>query len=178
MSLARLKRLVAPPESPAEVGTLQQWQDLERSLGAELPRDYREFVFTYGTGLFAGFYRVHNPFASSQWMALLTSVTRVCDCNRESQKEFPERFPHPYFPEKNGLLPWGNDENGNDYFWLTQGQPDEWQVVEDEVRGDGIKAHPFTMTDFLISILNKTTEPLASGYPLETDYEFDSWTDF
>jgi len=177
MSIEQLKALVAPPDTPSEVGTLSQWRDIERSLGVKLPTDYREFVFAYGSGLFAGFYRVYNPFASSQHSALFSSVTRVCKYNRESQQKFPGRFPFPYYPEKTGLLPWGNDENGNDYFWQTSGPPDAWHVVEDENRGNGIKSHAFTFTEFLISILNNETEPLAGGYPTEEDYVFESWAD-
>ena len=176
MSIDQLKELVAPPDTPSEVGTLSQWRDYERSLGVELPSDYREFVFTYGSGLFASFYRIYNPFAASQHIALLSSVTRVCKYNRESQQKYPNRFPFPYFPEKDGLLPWGNDENGNDYFWRTSGSADAWHVVEDENRGSGIKSHVgFTFADFLLSIMNKETEPLAGDYPSEEDYVFESW---
>src|SRR6266404_2309328 len=119
MSMADLKKLVTPPAKPFEVGTLSQWQKYEQKLGTRLPDDYRKFVFAYGSGLFAGFYRVYNPFAASEYIALLSQVERVCGYNRESQRSFPKRFPYPYFPELGGLLPWGNDENGNDYFWLT-----------------------------------------------------------
>ncbi|MEZ6140925.1 MAG: SMI1/KNR4 family protein [Zavarzinella sp.] len=164
MSLTLLKNIIPPPATPSEVGTLSQWRDFENSLGIQLPADYRDFIFTYGSGLFAGFYLVYNPFSTSQYISLLPSITRVCSINRESKKEFPDRFPYSYYPETNGLLPWGNDENGNDYFWLTKGKPDEWQVVQDENRGKGIQTHPFTFTQFLVSILKKETPPLASGY--------------
>src|SRR5262245_46610840 len=116
MSIADLRKLVSPPPRPFEVGTLAQWRKIEDQLGAELPRDYREFVFTYGSGLFAGLCRVYNPFAASEYIALVPQSKRVCDANRQSQQSNPKRFPYPYFPDPGGLLPWGNDENGNDYF--------------------------------------------------------------
>jgi hypothetical protein len=175
MSFTELSRLVAPPDTPQEVGTLAEWSSIESQLGMTLPGDYREFVFAYGTGLFANFYRVYNPFASSQYIALIPSVTRVCGYNRESQKSFPDRFPYPYYPDANGLLPWGNDVNGNDYFWLTDGSPNEWRVVQDENRGNGILVHPLSMTEFLTSILKGETTPLAGGYPLGEDYVFQAW---
>ncbi len=121
MAIAELKELVPPPATPFEVGTLAQWREVEAELGTALPRDYRDFVFAYGSGLFAGLYRVYNPFAASEYIALVAQGRRVCGYNRESRRSYPERFPYPYFPEPGGLLPWGNDENGNDYFWLTEG---------------------------------------------------------
>src|SRR5438128_2571968 len=131
MAIAELKKLVPPPATPFEVGSLAQWREVEAELGTRLPRDYRDFVFAYGSGLFAGLYRVYNPFGADEYMALVTQGRRVCGYNRESQWSDPKRFPYPYFPEPGGLLPWGNDENGNDYFWLTEGPPTKWVVVQD-----------------------------------------------
>ncbi len=176
MSLSRLIQLVTPPTNPFEIGTLEEWHELESQIGVSLPPDYREFVFTYGSGLFAGFYRVYNPFAASQYMSLMKSIARICDQNRISQQSFPDRFPYRYFPEPGGLIPWGNDENGNDYFWLADGPAETWSVVQDENRGGGIVGQPFTMTGFLVSVLEGKTEPLAGDYLREDDFSFDAWS--
>jgi hypothetical protein len=93
MSITDLKKLVPPPSKPFEVDTLAQWGEIEQRLGTKLPDDYRQFVFAYGTGLFAGLYRVYNPFAACEYVSLLPQGKRVCDYNRESQRSFPERFP-------------------------------------------------------------------------------------
>jgi hypothetical protein len=175
MSLADLKKLVPPPAKPFEVGSLPQWRKIEERLGTKLPRDYREFVFTYGSGLFAGFYRVYNPFAASEYIGLLPQSKRVCGINREAQRSFPSRFPYPYYPDPGGLLPWGNDENGNDYFWLIEGPPTKWVVVQDNNRGEGIRIQPYSMTGFLTEILHRRIKPLASGYPRKADYHFEQW---
>lgn len=175
MSIAALNKLVPPPTKPFEVGTLAEWTKLELKLGTILPRDYREFVFAYGSGLFAGFYRIYNPFAASQHTGLLSSVQRICDQDRQSQKSFRERFPYPYFPEPGGLLPWGNDENGNDYFWITEGLPANWHVAQNENRGRGFKIQPFSMTEFLVAVLQRKVESLAEGYPCIEDMVFESW---
>ena len=63
MSIADLMKLVPPPAKPFEVGTLAEWAKVEAELGTQLPQDYRDFVFAYGSGLFAGLYRVYNPFS-------------------------------------------------------------------------------------------------------------------
>jgi hypothetical protein len=175
MSISELIKLVPPPPKPFEVGTLGQWREIEERLGVKLPRDYREFVFAYGSGLFAGLYRVYNPFAASEYIALLPQGKRVCDMNRECQRSSPERFPYPYYPEPGGLLPWGNDENGNDYYWLTEGLPTKWVVVQDNNRGEGIRVQPYSMTGFLVGILSRKIKPLASGYPRKSVFKFEPW---
>jgi hypothetical protein len=61
--------------------------------------------------------------------------------------------------------PWGRDENGNHYYWLTEGVPAEWVVVQNSARGTGCAQHECSMTEFLVGILEGRIEPLASGYP-------------
>jgi hypothetical protein len=175
MAIAELKKLVSPPATPFEVGTIERWREIEAELGTTLPPDYHDFVFAYGSGQFAGFYMVYNPFAASEYISLVPQGRRICEYNRESQKSYPKRFPYPYFPAPGGLLPWGNDENGNDYFWLTEGPPHTWLVVQDENRGKGIQVQPYTMTGFLAAILQHKVEPLASDYPQKSDYKFEPW---
>jgi hypothetical protein len=175
VSIAELKKQVPPPSKPFEVGSLARWRKIESQLGLKLPRDYREFVFAYGSGLFAGFYRVYNPFAASEYTGLLSSSKRICDMNRESQPGNPERFPYKYYPEPEGLLPWGNDENGNDYFWLTKGPPTNWVVVQDENRGNGIRVQPYSMTGFLVAILQRKVRALAGSYPRKEHSIFKPW---
>jgi hypothetical protein len=176
MPIEPLKALVPPPAHPSEVGTLQQWQAVERQLGLVLPTDYREFIFSYGTGLFADFYRIYNPFAVSAYTAFIPSVLRTCAGAREIKGKFSDRVPFPLFPDRPGLLPWGNDENGNDYFWLTEGDPDTWKVLSDEVRGDGFQEYGCTMTEFLTGILLGKFDALAGDYPQEEDRVFKTWT--
>jgi hypothetical protein len=175
MSIRELHKLVPPPEKPFEVETITLWRKAEAMIGLKLPRDYRDFVFSYGSGLFAGFYRVYNPFAASEWTSLISQVQMVCKNDRSSQQSFPDRFPYPYYPEPGGLLPWGNDENGNDYFWLTKGPPTKWQVAQNEGRERGFKIQPFSMTGFLVAVLERKVKALAGGYPHKKHLKFEGW---
>jgi hypothetical protein len=138
MSIKQLKQLVAPPRSPTEVGTAEEWAAAERSLGVRLPHDYRGFVFAYGSGLFARLYIVYNPFATSRYIRLQERVRVVCEIERGTKRSFGAKFvPYPIFPEPGGILPWGRDENGNDYYWRTGGPPSRWKVVQNNV-GAGV----------------------------------------
>src|SRR6266702_6234922 len=103
MSIERLKALVAPPVKAFEVGTLDQWQKVERELGTQLPSDFRDFVFTYGSGLFAQFYRVYNPFSASEFTGLARSVQRVCAAVREIKRDWPDTVPYRIYPDRPGL---------------------------------------------------------------------------
>ena len=155
---------------------MEQWRIVERKLGTELPTDYQEFVFAYGSGLFAQFYRVYNPFAASEFTALIPSIERVCAAVREIKRDWPQQVPYRIHPDRPGLLPWGNDENGNDYYWLTEGSPDAWLVLSDEGRGEGFREYGRSMTAFLEEVLLGKIKALAGDYPTTEDRIFEPST--
>lgn len=173
MSLSNLKELVAPPTQPIEAGSLNQWNTVEERLGLSLPSDYRDFILAYGTGQFARFYLVFNPFSISEWVNLFTCVKRLCNAESEIKRHWPDTVPYRIYPERPGLLPWGCDENGNYYFWLTAGPADTWQVISDEVRGEGFREYGRCMTDFLHDVLSGKTKALAGDFPQDDDRIFE-----
>jgi hypothetical protein len=175
MSLLHIKALVPPPSRPCELGDIKNWPAVEEKLSLSLPTDYRDFVLTYGTGLFARFYIIYNPFSTSEWSNLEICVERLCSQEREFKRDWPDRVPFPIYPECPGLLPWGGDENGNYYYWLTDGRPDSWQVVSDEVRGEGFREYGRCMTDFLCDVMTGKIEALAGDYPKDEDRIFEPW---
>jgi hypothetical protein len=175
MSLAQLKRLVPPPRQPREAGSLAEWPAVEQKLGIALPTDYRDFILTYGTGQFANFYNIYNPFSVSEWINLRACVERVCKAEREFKREWPDTVPYKIFPEQLGLLPWGGDDNGNYYFWLTDGPADSWMVVSNEERGEGFREYGRCMTDFLFEILTGKIDILAGDSLRDEDRVFTPW---
>jgi hypothetical protein len=176
VAVEELTKLVPPPSQPLELGTLKQWRAIEKELGTKLPADYRGFVFAYGSGRFAGFYRVDNPFAASEYMALVPASRRWADILRQ-QRAGPGKdyVPFPIYPEPGGLLHWANDDNGNCYYWRTEGSPDQWTVVQDGVRGSGFLEHKCTMAEFLLRVLTKQIKPLAGAYPRKRHFVFEPW---
>jgi SUKH superfamily protein len=172
VSLLQLKQLITPPPRPLEAGSLAEWSAVEQKLGLSLPVEYRDFILTYGTGQFANFYLIYNPFSVSEWVNLHACVERVCKMEREFKREWPEMVPYKIFPDGPGLLPWGSDDNGNYYYWLTEGPADSWQVVSNESRGEGFREYGRCMTDFLCGILTGEIEALAGDYPESKDRMF------
>jgi hypothetical protein len=160
MSLDELTTLVPPPKRPKEISPATRWRQAERELGSRLPADYRQFVHTYGTGLFAGLYCVHTPYCKDPYLNLVRYVEMVSEDLR-SRDDVPFAV-HPDWP---GLLLWGHDENGNYYYWLTKGDPDRWQVVSENVRGDGFAVHKCPMVEYLLRVQKRKIRALASGYP-------------
>jgi hypothetical protein len=161
--------LVRPPRKPLEAGNLTGWPAVEQKLGTPLPTDYRDFILTYGTGLFASFYLIYNPFSVCKWLNLHQQVERLCGEERAFKREFPEVVPYRIFPERPGLLPWAGDENGNYYYWLTEGPPDSWMVISQEGRGEGFREYGRCMTDFFCDVFTGKIEALCGEYP-ETEH--------
>jgi hypothetical protein len=173
--IRKIKELVPPPIRPFELGSLEQWQTVEQKLGLSLPSDYRDFVLTYGTRSFARFYTIYNPFSSSEWANLHICIERLCKIAREFKRDWPETVPYQIYPDRPGLLPWGGDDNGNYYYWVTDGPPDTWQVVSDEVRGEGFREYGRSMTDFLSEVLTGKIQALAGDYPRDEHRIFKPW---
>jgi hypothetical protein len=175
MSVSKLRQLVTPPNRPFEPGTIEQWASVESKLGLSLPSDYKDFLHSYGTGTFAAFYVIYNPFSSIEAANLLAKVETLCQQEREFKRDFPQAVPYRIYPERPGLLPWGGDENGNYYYWFTNGAPGAWKVISNEVRGDGFQEHGRCMTDFLCDVLTGEIPALAGDYPKDEYLHFESW---
>ena len=169
MAAADITALIRPPAVPNQVGTLIEWQAVEQQLGVTLPLDFREFIFAYGTGQLGRFYWVWNPFRGSTFVE---QVRLICGYERELQRQFPQYYPYPIYPECPGFLPWGSDDNGNYYGWLTDGPPDQWLVLSNGVRGQGYRLHRCNMTGYLAGVFRGEIKPLASGYPCPEDFVF------
>lgn len=172
MAIQELTAFVAPPDSPAEVPASPDWADVESELRLTLPADYRDFVMTYGSGLLGNFIRVFNPFATSEYLALVPSVERICGIRRELRAtEGEEEVPYAVYPESPGIIPWGNDENGNTFYWLTSGSPGDWPTVVGEGRGRRWEEFGFTMTTFLAKALrgNVTCPIWPDDFPTAPD---------
>jgi hypothetical protein len=168
-----LAALVPPPAKPAETGAGLKWADVEKKLKTPLPADYKSFIEAYGTGKFANFYFVYNPFSEADSYNLRDNVKRLREDYKILRADEPENCPYPIYPSKAGILPWGNDENGNNYFWVTKGTPDEWLVVADNCRGLGFIEYDCSFSDFLGGVLKGEIKPLSSGeYPRPSDRVF------
>lgn len=122
--LAALRALVTPPERP-HLGE-RTWEWLYGELGTRLPADYVAFMETYGGGEFARWLRLWPPLDPDE---LVSWSEATLEGDRELRKEFPEYHPLPLWPEPGGFLPFGDSIDGDQFGWLTAGEPDEWPLI-------------------------------------------------
>lgn len=121
-----LTRLIPAPKQPVDTGDEQNWSNMEEKIGISLPTNYKNYISTYGSGQIGRFLWIYNPFSNNKNINLLAQSDIVLDALRTIKAEHGESVcPYPIFPEKDGLLPFGRTDNGDDLFWLTKGNPEE-----------------------------------------------------
>jgi hypothetical protein len=60
-----------------------------------------------------------------------------------------DEFPYQAFPPTPGLILWADDDNGCMFFWLTEGDPDNWPVLVTPPRGYHWERFDLPVTSFL-----------------------------
>jgi len=178
-SLERLRALAPPPDKPLEAGAADQWPTIEAQLGTALPEDYKAFTNLYGSGKFDDFLYLFNPFAAPDSGGnLITERDGVLAAYTETRSKFPDRFPLPPFPEPGGLLPLGRTDNGNDLYWVAEGDPSGWRIALFDARGTRYELHPPTVTGFLAGLLSGElhTTLLPAGFLEQPKHSFEPST--
>ncbi|MCF6525021.1 SMI1/KNR4 family protein [Streptomyces sp. JJ36] len=125
--LAALTRLVPPPASPY-LGTGRTWDELYEALGTRLPAEYVALMERYGAGCWAEWLRFFEPLGAGD-AGLVEEVEWRLDTYRELRAEFPEFNPLATWPEPGGFLPFADSIDGDQLGWLTEGDPERWQLI-------------------------------------------------
>jgi SMI1-KNR4 cell-wall len=133
-----------PPPVPVDTGTPDGWGVVERRLCSSLPDDYKWLINTYGYGDFCDLLVILNPFAATERMNLLSHVSPILVHYRQGGLR---NHTFPCFPDDGGILPIANNSSGGDLFWLTGGQPDDWQLVFFDY--DDYEKYPMGLVRFL-----------------------------
>lgn len=172
MSLDELCKLIPPPAEPFEIGNKTKWSKVEKSLGTKLPSDYKDLVDNYGSGAMGGFYNILNPFGAESAGNLLHRFKTYSKTLAEQHDSDPENWPYAPFPQVPGLIPWGNDSNGNTYYWLVKPKtkPDDWTVVLNDC--ETFEEYAGSMTDYLVAVFKGKVDALAGNFPGEGDFRF------
>ena len=133
-----------------------RWDLIEQDLGFVLPADYKIFAESISPGLIHNEFEIYTP--SSVWKRseLQEGVRRD-----EWQLSFLEP---PYFEpdlktgivgSKKLLKSFGCDGYGDSFFWLMNGQPDNWLVVLINFRDSEMCCTGLRFSEFLLSLLDK-----------------------
>ena len=150
--LERLGRLLPPPADPVEPGRPDGWPAVEATLGTRLPGDFKGFTELYGSGKVDDFLYLFNPFTQGLDGNLVVEKDRVLAAYRQTRARFPERLAWPPFPEPGGVLPLGRTDNGDELYWVTDGDPDRWSVALVEARAALQELHPMPVTGLLAAL--------------------------
>jgi hypothetical protein len=150
--LERLRQLLPPPADPVEPGRPDGWAEVETAIGTQLPGDFKAFTELYGSGMVDDFLYLFNPFAAGQDGNLLVEKDRVLAAYRQTRARFTDRLPLPPFPEDGGVLPLGRTENGDELYWVTERDPDDWPVALLESRAAFLEVHPMPVTGLLAAL--------------------------
>jgi hypothetical protein len=156
MSVKELCETLNFSNPPTDTGDFGRWQKIEDDLGISLPDDYKEFINVFGTVQIGDFIYVLSPFTENPHLNLKEQVFEILEGFRSLGSFFGgEKYTHPLYPDKGGLLPWGFSINGDHLFWLTQGEPRDWRIAVDESRGASFETYNQSMSGFLSKLLRK-----------------------
>ena len=148
--VSRLTELLPPPEAGVE---RRSWEWTQAAFGTVLPRDFRDFVDTYGYGSLDGLLGVRPP--GGRGRAVEDPAVREPSPVAEQElRTFhgPVRFPP--WPAEGALLSWGTTSVGYDLFWRRQGDdPDTWPVMVVGYRSGTALELPCGMAEFLVLML-------------------------
>ncbi|MYV44274.1 SMI1/KNR4 family protein [Streptomyces sp. SID2888] len=163
LSLDRLRALLGEPD-PWGRARACLWTASEEYLGVGLPSDYKAFLDLYGPGSIDGYLSLSRPLVADQ--AELDRLWSLEDWRRE-RLGAPELYPYPFHPDPGGLISWGSDKHGSEYFFRpVEPDPDEWRVVVGSECGDWFETAG-TFCDFLVRCFEHRDRPpfMDRGWP-------------
>ncbi|WP_055591094.1 SMI1/KNR4 family protein [Peterkaempfera griseoplana] len=137
--LDQLVRLLPPPPTP--VAGLP-WERSRQHVGFDFPQDYQAFVDLYGGGHIGAAdglrMFIYAPTSASRIRTTSTGFKGFVDWHVAEMAPMFEGTDadhwggtlYPVYPEPGGLLTWGENEQGDMFWWLTEGDDaDKWPVV-------------------------------------------------
>jgi hypothetical protein len=160
MSIHELLTVLPAPAHPNEAPTSADWELYETITGITLPEDYQTYLRLFGTGSIGYVIIPYNPFCRRPlWQVRYTCrnwLQQVIGIVTMKQELGNHTFPYPLYPQPDGLLPWGQTDNGDQMFWYTHGPPEAWTVLVNEVRSAHFEAFDCSMTAFLHGIITRS----------------------
>jgi hypothetical protein len=149
-ALARLLEIAPAPSEPRR----KDWDEVERSLEAELPADYKELIHVYGGSNWDDYLYVLEPGCPNENYDLLEWAKNQAE-DLEDLWEF-EKKPTELEVDGSRVIPWATTDNGECLYWLVRPghNSDQWTVMVNEARGDRWEHFSVSCTQFLASSLD------------------------
>ncbi|MFJ9804637.1 SMI1/KNR4 family protein [Streptomyces wuyuanensis] len=163
MSLDRLRALLGEPVAWGWARP-RLWTASEQYLGVGLPSDYKAFLDLYGPGSIDGYLSLSRPLEADA-----TELDRLWSLEdwRRARLSTPDLYPYPFHPDPGGLISWGSDEHGSEYYFLAiEPDPDEWRIVISSECNSWFETAG-TFCDFLVRCFDRIDRPpfMARAWP-------------
>ncbi len=152
MSVEPLMRLITVVGGRVEVPSADDWSRVE-ARGPVFPEEFKAFLSKVGTGVLAEFFYVWNPISTFPGMNWFQEQARTLDSLRTLIAKRPDEYREwRFYPERNGLLPFGKTGNGDILFWRTSGSVNQWTVAVSNGEPSIAKSEE-TLSTFLVNLL-------------------------
>lgn len=151
--IIELKKLLKKPNKVYSIGSEKEWSQIQKKLGIFFPKDYIAFINYYGTGGMGDFLWFLTPFEEDENVNYKKRSSIMLDAYQESKIKFPEYYFYKLYPEKNGLLPFGYTDNGDELYWLTKGNAEQWHIVIYESRSPEFYYYSMGLAEFLCKMI-------------------------
>lgn len=171
MTIKSLLKILSPPARNKRFASAVAWAKAEKTLGAPLPRDWRDFCINYGGGTIGGFAAIFNP-AEAASLKILQTLLRNYNEERERaltnmhfQYVLQLYVDDDYFPQPMGLIPFGQTDQRQTFYFVRKGKPDQWPIAiwDDEMRT--WHEHRKSLTTFLTALLQgESLSPFDGGW--------------
>jgi hypothetical protein len=154
-SLARLINAITPPLPPT--GIVRTWDAVEHELKLAFPADYKEFLSTYGTGVF-------SPMELFIWNLLEdnTDIDFIRGQNEFARDAETRSISFQQLQESTPVFPVGADAFAYEFFLGQDRNPDNWYMI---VVHGGLVYHQFpglSLTGFLTALFVDKSPVLTS----------------
>ncbi|WP_189945483.1 hypothetical protein [Streptomyces roseolus] len=138
------------------------WAAEEARLGTALPVDYKQLAEAFGEGAFDGWLRLYVPGSGGHGSDLVGNAFGLAEHVRAHGGAPWE--PYAVYPAPGGLLQWGDTEQADTFYWLTEGRdPDRWPIVAVEDDFDSWVRFDGTITEFLYRLLTDRHHPFSTA---------------
>lgn len=139
-NVERLARLLPPP---VEDVSAPPWGQSRTDVGFDFPSDYRAFVDLYGGGHIEGsnsfeMFDIYAPCVVPRRRGepggfegfVAWHASEFASMFEDADEDFWGGTKYAMYPASGGLLTWGENEQGDLFWWLTEGDdPDAWPVI-------------------------------------------------